>query len=124
MPMKKLRTRTASTSDRAAFVATLDVEDPDTWPADLAPRQEAAIREAQREIEAAVEEWWEDTYRVLDESDTGMPPGRMLTGGGQVHTLYKRGGGYIRYLVPSSSTVTCAEVGCCDPRRMVSAGRD
>jgi hypothetical protein len=120
------RSRHPSTSSERFvqdFAKRYDVEDPNTWPDNLLPWQLAALRKALTLLEADVAEY-DETPRVLDEADTGMPRGRILTGGGQVHTLYKKGGGYVRYLIPSSSTVSCQTVGCCDPRKKVSAGRE
>jgi hypothetical protein len=112
------------TSRRDKFLASIDIDDPSTFPSDPLPWQIAAIREARRllELDVAADE---ATPHVIDEADEGMPPpGRVLVANGEVHTRYKKGGGYVRYVVPSSQKVSCEVAGCCDPRRPLSAGRE
>ena len=117
------RSRGRSTTAAAEWAAQFDADDPSSWPAaELLPWQIAALRDARRRVEAAVADH-DESFRVIDEADTGVPAGRLLLGGGVVHVLYKAGGGYIRYAVPSNCTVSCRSVGCCNPRRTISAGR-
>lgn len=117
-------TRRRSTTAAAQYAAQFDLDDPSSLPdaATLLPWQFAAIREARRLFDAAFENYEEEAH-VLEDVETGMPRGRILMAGGTVHTLYKHGGGFISYVVPSSCTVPCSVVGCCDPRRRISAGR-
>lgn len=117
------RPRGRSTTASAEWAAQFEADDPSSWPTGpLLDWQIAALREAHRRVGAAVAED-NESFRVIDDADTGMPRGRLLVGGGTVHTLYKAGGGYIRYAVPSGCDVKCESAGCCDPRRTVSAGR-
>jgi hypothetical protein len=112
------------TTRRDKFLASIDIDDPSTFPSDPLPWQIAAIREARRQLELDVDEYLA-TPHVIDEADEGTPPrGRVLVADGEVHTRYKNGGGYIRYVMPSSQAVSCEVAGCCDPRRTVSAGRE
>jgi hypothetical protein len=117
----QLRPRRSTTAKRE-FLASIDLEERDTWPPHLLPWQRAAIEEGLRELDAEVGEYM-GAARVLDEADEGVPRSRILSALGQVHTLNKAGGGFIRYQVPADCNVRCEEVGCCDPRRTISAGR-
>jgi hypothetical protein len=117
------RPRRRSTTAAAEWATQFDADDPSSWPTGpLLDWQVAALREAHRRVEADVADY-DESFRVIDEAETGMPAGRLLLGGGVAHVLYKAGGGYIRYAVPSDCEVKCESVGCCDPRRTISAGR-
>jgi hypothetical protein len=117
------RSRGRSTTAAAAWAAQFHADDPSTWPTGpLLPWQVAALRDSHRGVEAAVAER-DESFRIIDEADTGIPRGQLLVGGGKVHVLYRAGGGYIRYVVPSDCSVKCETVGCCDPRRTISAAR-
>lgn len=86
-----------------------------------APWRLAAVKKAYALLEADIA-GAEAEPRVLNNADAGMPTSMPLVASGRVHSLYKKGGGYIQYVVPSTAA-SCEAVGCCDPRKKVSAGR-
>jgi hypothetical protein len=123
MSHRKPRSR-RSTTTAEKYAARYDLDDVGSWPTGaLDAWQLVALREGHRRLEAEVAEAM-DAFAKIDEADTGMPTTIPLVARGAVHTLYKRDGGFIRYVVPSSCTVSCETVGCCDPRKKVSAGRE